>query len=738
MTTVVTTSVSVTQLITEVPDVVAESIMNSVLTDKDITSNLLADLNYGFNHNMQRFINYGRQSYINGLPLTALIQGTSVDTKALFTAHIPAATGILVSRLGAPDPFHVVAHYLHTSPDWEMFPSSISTSTFNYVTGGNFSRNYSCRHIATNNTYNIDTSQGNYLHQGNNVHVDLLTHDSTSYGNFTLDFPVNYLATYTVYSITYEIPGGNFGLSRFFQHWIYDPKSGLIPELNDQANATSLTASYPIVPLRLDNENIVDNADTAELALSARELLKTINVDIDDVSTKIAENPDIAELDDAYIMFAADLNSSTDAAITYLYQYFKEVYYSGPRFSQAFWFANESNDNENIPEAANSRNYLMIRDNAVSIDVQFNYVTIEEKNGLIGDPQIAYDSSIIVGDTTNSNRIDPNNVIGAISKQIVLGTEQDNQDAQWYNNHVIIYRKQLTLVSNGDTSNTFAELVVHGLQHNITSVAKAGIVHRSLADMDDKGFFIPLSHDAVKLLNGVSEIELYQESLVFVAYSIQFTHLSFYEDAAFWEFIAFVIIVISLAYGAPELGEAIAAGVYATFVYIAEAYFYSIVIGEVFDLLIDAIGGDVALILAAIAFAFAVANGTDGTKYFDLISSEALMLFATRMTDAVNRDVVDDLLELQAEIESFETELEDAQDELDEAEKAFLNKTTKIELYALSSPLEYTDFTESPSAFYNRSIHMTNAVDLGRESISGYVDRLLTLPEPIRDTMRTV
>ena len=744
---VVSTAVLVTKLIEDVPNVIAESVMNSVLTDADISRNMIADLNYGFNHNVQKYLNYGKESYTNGVPSLSIARGgeyveNSLDP--LFVAHIPTATAISSYSYTAPNPRDVVMDYLTKSPEWNITASRYLVNRA--LTFGVFSSfSITATNIAQGKLYQFtDTAflgtVYDYNHTGTNVSFTMRSVQDDE--EIQEAFTVNYTKEDIVYNIRY-IVGAPVDGKYFVYHYIYNPATGLIPELNNYSPANRDFTMYPVVPIRADNLNLVDDAQLTPTAASARELLNRININLDDVSEKIESNPDIADIDDVYLAFAADLNSTTQESLHYFYELFKRIYYSSTKISQQEWFDHQVGRSlDNLATDARYRNAMGMYDNGgLGLGVWFNFITVEEKTGIIGDPLPAYDSSIIVTSTTAANPIDMGNGgVGDINVTIVEGGEGSTYAESYYkyNSHVIIYRKQITSVANGDASNTYVELVVHGLQHLMGIANGAKVIYRSPVNMADGGFFIPVVHEVVKLLHGVSEIVLYQETLSIIIYAIEITKLEWYESEAFWQFIGAIIIVLTLVFGAPELGEAISAGLYATFVYVAEAYFYSIVIGEVFDLLIDAIGGDVALILAAIAFAFAVANGTDGTKYFDLISSEALMLFATRMTDAVNRDVVDDLLELQAEIESFETELEDAQDELDEAEKAFLNKTTKIELYALSSPLEYTDFTESPSAFYNRSIHMTNAVDLGRESISGYVDRLLTLPEPIRDTMRTV
>ncbi len=100
--TIVTTAASVTQLVSEVPNVAADSIVNAVLGNKDIPRSYIADTRYGLNHLVgNKFYNYGKSSYINGLPTSKYTQEFPDDvqdlTLAAINTKVPVPAVALVS-----------------------------------------------------------------------------------------------------------------------------------------------------------------------------------------------------------------------------------------------------------------------------------------------------------------------------------------------------------------------------------------------------------------------------------------------------------------------------------------------------------------------------------------------------------------------------------------------------------------------------------------------------------------
>jgi hypothetical protein len=79
----------------------------------------------------------------------------------------------------------------------------------------------------------------------------------------------------------------------------------------------------------------------------------------------------------------------------------------------------------------------------------------------------------------------------------------------------------------------------------------------------------------------------------------------------------------------------------------------------------------------------------------------------------------DDMSNLLAEYESFNLMKDEAEKQLEAANK-LLEHNNRLD--------PFTIFGESPDAFYNRTVHSGNTGMAGISAISSYVDIALTLP----------
>jgi len=119
----------------------------------------------------------------------------------------------------------------------------------------------------------------------------------------------------------------------------------------------------------------------------------------------------------------------------------------------------------------------------------------------------------------------------------------------------------------------------------------------------------------------------------------------------------------------------------------------------------------------------------DGAKpLFNLISAEQLMQGATLLIRATNQATADDFLELQEDIEAHEEYVREEQERID-ALTAQIEKGTGIDVTKLITRAPMLDPGETPSDFFNRSIHITNPGVLSLDTIDSYTNTALILPE---------
>ena len=85
----------------------------------------------------------------------------------------------------------------------------------------------------------------------------------------------------------------------------------------------------------------------------------------------------------------------------------------------------------------------------------------------------------------------------------------------------------------------------------------------------------------------------------------------------------------------------------------------------------------------------------------------------------------------QTHTKLFEEEKERLSSELDELRKELENLSgADINLLTLTRGKHFFNINESPTEFYNRTVHINNPGVLSLDSIDSYVERNLTLPKP--------
>ena len=115
--------------------------------------------------------------------------------------------------------------------------------------------------------------------------------------------------------------------------WIYEIGTGnaALDTLKVNLSVTSAAEYYPYLPVRLDNVSITDPAYDSNTGsglydkTAATYKRASGGNDFADLVTQVDNNPDIAEIDYAYIQFGVSLNTTENASKKYLYQFFKDL-----------------------------------------------------------------------------------------------------------------------------------------------------------------------------------------------------------------------------------------------------------------------------------------------------------------------------------------------------------------------------------------------------------------------------
>lgn len=489
------------------------------------------------------------------------------------------------------------------------------------------------------------------------------------------------------------------------------------------------------------------------------------------------------DITDAFVLFAADIASDSNGELQYVYEHFRRYYINNnlrQDEAHAFWVSNSSKTWEErfLSYYDKKGSSSIFNNNRVQFSIQMQWMTIREKTGdvtkdvLTSRPSNAYlseatytpNGSLLIDrynkgnlytaypgnnpDDENPNRIE----VGKIVKYIFKGDsyEDDLDTAYATNDHVYILRKQLTAGtedSNGNTivAPTYVEIVVMGLVHATTisnpndwgrtQYVKTDIVElkdgstTEYIDVQAGKFFIPVSPEIMGNFNPIVRSEILYHTLTVALHFYTKTHIKWYMDKEFWFIVAVVRIFIAVVTWGTS--EAIIQTVWAAVQEIVKQVIVSILIAKGLELVVDMIGGEAALIIAAIAAVVSIYANGGGTAFdglLKLLNADQLMQAATGLITAVNESVVEDSIELQEEIREFLEEQKERDEEL-AALKAELNTGTTINYVDVSIRQPLPDFHETPTNFYNRTIHLTNPGVLSLDVIDSYVGNALTLPK---------
>ena len=95
------------------------------------------------------------------------------------------------------------------------------------------------------------------------------------------------------------------------------------------------------------------------------------------------------------------------------------------------------------------------------------------------------------------------------------------------------------------TEEQYVTITLNSLS-SITFIDRDGLFGTVGKDVDQAGFFVPMSYFFVSKLSPLEQYELFNRSLLLINYSAQVTHLEWYETAAFMQLLKIVAIVITI------------------------------------------------------------------------------------------------------------------------------------------------------------------------------------------------
>ena len=565
------------------------------------------------------------------------------------------------------------------------------------------------RNINKHTPYGVDPSAANDYFRLTYIWRDALRVVRTE--QITFDFVGDITKEYFQVKCSWEIPGpvNIFGRTALIEskYWTYQDGLGMYPVLDNVFHTKQEHGGYfPFIYFRYNKASTGDDVTSQEYKQS-KKLTKYLGMDYGTLSKAINDNPDINDITSVFMMMGVPANSTEELECRYLYSYFENLYFGKEALDEKL--VNFAVTTEGEAPAAITRYSLLIQDAKFKVAVTLEGIYKKYVKGTLPDGR-TYASGY--GERT---RIE--NTIVYVDETDLIGTPFSKEitcTCHYY----------LHQVGEG----LYEEIQVDGL--SLAYHIEGGYV--ATGKEGKKNLLIPLEYILTEKYSIPDKELLYARSLHYIFNAKIVTKLKWYQQGWFQIVVFVVSVAIAWFTGYFDPG---ALGAYISAATSSFAAFFSmvlipmlksLVLKFVLKVFVKAVGPQAAMLLAAVAACYGLYDdsfslGTAGSPW-----ATSLLKVATSMIEAVNETVADAMQELTNEYTAFVEYKEEATKLLAEHQKL-------LETSTLLNPAVI--WGQSPTAYFDTTIHNTNPGVLCFGALENYVDMALTLPD-INQTMK--
>jgi len=513
-------------------------------------------------------------------------------------------------------------------------------------------------------------------------------------------------------------------------YWLYQLGEGTYPEIDVIFNVTPIPEGqfFPVVYFRNGSKSMASDKESAIYKASKR-MTKMLGINYLDIIDAIHQNPDIAQIEQAMMMFAVPANTTNQMEQRYLFDFFNKLNIAaggvgvdpGWNISRILPTTEDSINFNTLPMQI-AWGYLENKNKISNIrieiaDAVFNKalscegIFKRKKAGVIaavGDYASSFTKETITGKYTTQERVYDNS--GEDSSLInVEHTYSVPMD-------VFIYKHQVS-------DAVYEEIIVYDLKMTYYMWGGYSTVGNDL----DAILLIPIDHAITKEYSIQDREELFARSLHYIFNSRVVTEVKWYQQGWFAALITVIAVVITVVSwgGASGISAALVAAVASieAFVMFVAMGLLNMLIFEVFKLFVAMISPELAFIIAIVALAYGAYTGFQAGSIKGAPWAKELLAISTNLTKAIQANIAESMTGLNKEYDEFKL-LAAKKSKLLEDNSKLLEQNNYL------SPFEFVK--ETPTDLYNRTIHSGNVGVLSISAISSYVDTALTLPEQVQ------
>ena len=284
--TIITTAVSRTLLVKNKPDLIKDSIIGAVLTDRSISGSIIAELLGGFVARVDRFYRYGRDTYVRGLPSSTGYSNGSNEQGVKDLLDILHGEPVTITELliDKPTDDALAWEYLQNNWDWDS-----ATNIVHKVPPG--IRFPPDPNTLMPTTYSVSS---NYMR----FFFEYSYNNSTYTDQLDFNVPDNNTGT-NYYMVEYYLDSDPTKKALFWNHRI---DTSTLPEFNyEREMPDTKYPYYPIAILR-HNKRDIDADVTTDEFITTNKLIGILGFEVTEVLDQVRENPERDKLDDVFLL----------------------------------------------------------------------------------------------------------------------------------------------------------------------------------------------------------------------------------------------------------------------------------------------------------------------------------------------------------------------------------------------------------------------------------------------------
>lgn len=385
-------------------------------------------------------------------------------------------------------------------------------------------------------------------------------------------------------------------------YWIYYYSTNLYTDVDPANTVITELQMLPVGIVRRDKVNVDIDKEGDEYR-TTRKLLQLVQLDIGELIDGINSNPDKDMIDDAYVNFAVSPSDEGAEVSKLLYLTFYEIIHV-----------------RGLSSNSNKYTALFEEQDVNNGNVWSSHSYTTGLSGVVC-PEGEHTHSIITVEDTDDSRL------------------------------VLQFQK---------TASTYDEIHVDNM-NSMSSIKYDGYHKAAFNNVRDASFTLPLSWYVYEQLTNEELMRVYKKIFRVDFYSIEVTHLSWYETPAFFKFIKFALVIVAVVTTILTFGAASGfwAGVWAAVQQLAISY----IVMEVAVFIAEATGN--AYVAAAVALVTAlVLRDVSGLE-------QAGFMTAQGVTEAVSAYSASLGTVYKKEYEDMVSETEKLVDEMEEKEEYY-------------------------------------------------------------------